>query len=289
MPKTIKELISETNNLISFPIVVTQFNEAINNGLSDTEELGRIIQQDPALTAKLLQLANSAYFGSAVPIENANGAIIRIGTKQVRDLAFSISAKSSFDDIPNDLISTEDFWKHSLLCALSARAIAKSIKLHPAEALFTAGLLHDIGHLVLFTLEPKNSAKALELSLDQYDGMDLSSAERSIFNYDHAEVGIELARNWNLPELLQVCIGYHHAPSEDLPNAMQVAVVHIANTVASLIEVDCDDLSQGPPINEVVWKILDTDLTIVESCFSIVKEEYSEMAGLLFENTQVAA
>lgn len=282
MPRTIEELISETNNLISFPAVVSQFNDAVNSENTTLEKLGAILQLDPVLTAKLLQLANSAYFGTSVPAETAKDAIFRLGVKHTRDLVYSICAKSAFDNISNELVSNEDFWKHSLLCALSAQTIAKSIKMHSADTLFTAGLLHDIGDLVLFKLEPEKSTKALELNIELYDGLDQSTAELSVFNFDHAELGAKLAIHWSLPEVLQVCIANHHKPSEKLEYAQHVAVINVANTIASLIEVDSHDLMQGAPIDDSTWKLLGSDSMIIESCFSIVQEEYDDMARLLF-------
>lgn len=282
MPRTIDELISETNNLITFPAVVSQFNDAVNSEESTLENLGAILQLDPFLTAKLLQLANSAYYGTSVPAETAKDAIFRLGVKQTQDLVFSISAKSAFDKISNDLVTNEDFWKHSLLCAVSAQSIAKKIKMHSADTLFTAGLLHDIGDLVLFKLEPEKSTEALELNMDLYDGLDQSTAELSVFNFDHAELGSRLAAHWSLPEVLKICIAHHHAPNEELEFAQHVAVINVANTIASLIEVNSHDLMQGAPIDDSTWKLLDTNAMIVESCINEVQDEYDDMARILF-------
>ncbi len=282
MPRSIEEIIAETNNLISFPAVVSQFNDAVNSDNTTLENLGAILQLDPVLTAKLLQLANSAYFGTSVPAETTRDAIFRLGVKQTRDLVYGICTKNAFDNITNELITNEDFWKHSLLCALSARTIAKIIKMHSPDTLFTAGLLHDIGDLVLFKLEPEKSSEAIEINIDRYDGLNQSNAEIDVFNFDHAEVGARLALHWNLPEVLQACIENHHTPSEGSEYAQHIAVINVANTVASLVEVDSHDLLQGAPIDDSTWKLLGVDSMVIESCFSVVQEEYDDMARMLF-------
>ena len=289
MPHSLQEFVKEADDLVSFPEVVSQFNEAINNGRSDAFELGIIIQQDPALTAKLLQIANSAFYGALAPAHTVDDAIVRIGTKQVRDLVFCICAKNAFDGIPVDLITPEDFWKHSLLCAVSARVLSRNARLLPVETLFTAGLLHDIGHLVLFSLEPEQSIQALQLNIDEYDGLDSSQSEQSIFGFDHAQVGKELAHQWNLPDLIQECIAFHHKPTALLPNSRLVAGLHVANTIATLAELQTNDLSQGPIVCDVAWSLLGTDESIIEPCIPLVIKEYTEMAKILFGDAQEAA
>ncbi len=289
MPHTIKQLVQETDDLISFPEVVSQFNDAVNNGRSDASELGDIIQQDPILTAKLLQLANSAFFGALAPAHTVNEAIVRIGTKQVRDLVFCICAKNAFDGIPVDLITPADFWKHSLLCAVSARVLSRNVRLIPMETLFTAGLLHDIGHLVMYSLEPELSVESLRLNIDEYDGLDSSKAEQCVFGFDHAQVGKELAHQWHLPDLIQECIAFHHQPSASLPNSRLVAGLHVSNTIAVLAELETDDLSQGSVIDEIVWELLGVESSIVQDCLPVVIEEYTEMANILFGEMKAAA
>jgi putative nucleotidyltransferase with HDIG domain len=282
MPRSIEALIAESNNLISFPAVVSQFNNAINSESYELEELGAILQLDPILTARLLQLANSAYFGTAVPAETVKDAIFRLGVKQTRDLVYGISAKNAFDGVTNTLVSNEEFWKHCLICAISAQTIAKTVKIHSPDTLFTAGLLHDIGDLILFTLEPEGSTEALKVNVDDYDGSDQSSAEISIFGFDHAEIGGKLAQQWGFPEVLRTCIANHHKPSEEHDFSQQVAVISVANTIAALIEVDCHDLSQGDSIDESTWALLGADESIIEGCFNAVQEEYDEMSKMLF-------
>ncbi len=282
MPNTSEQLVAQTDELISFPEVVTQFNEAVNNGRSDAQELGLIIQKDPALTAKLLQVANSGYYGGRVEIDNVRDAIARLGIKQVRDLAFCICAKNTFDGISNKLVSPRDFWRHSLMCALAARELAKITKFYSADTLFTAGLLHDVGHLVMFSLEPELSTQALEKNIEEYDGLDSAKAERSIFGFDHAEVGRLLAKNWGLPEILQECIGSHHVINKDSSNAKVVSLVHIANSIAVLVEVESDDLDQGPEINETAWEYIGKNTELITNCIDTVKQELAEMENLLF-------
>jgi HD-like signal output (HDOD) protein len=168
--------------------------------------------------------------------------------REVWDLSLAISTSDTFDKIRNDLVTVEDFWLHSLYCATIAQAIDLRLPKRTGCPLFPAGLLHDIGHLIMFHLAPEKSSQALELSLDDGDGLTKFEAEQTVFGYDHADVGAALAVNWNLPNYLRYPIEYHHKPFESPEFVDVVTTVHIANCLAILAEVESDDLEDAPPI-----------------------------------------
>lgn len=247
---TAEQMASQVTQLASFPDVAFRVNDMLADENSGAEAIGAVIEPDPALSAALLRLANSALYSVGGSVSNVARAVTVVGLREVRDLAFGICATRAFEGIPNDLITVEDFWKHSLYCATAARSIGQRAKVGGGESLFTAGLLHDIGHLVMFNQDPTQSRAMLELSMKDHDSLTPYLSEREIFGFDHTHVGAALATQWNLPETLRSCIAHHHEPfaAETVTDAM--LVVHIANSIAVLAELESQNFDDAPPIDD---------------------------------------
>ncbi len=238
-------LVDDAGPLLSLPELVLKVNDMVNRDDTSATDIAAVISQDPALATRILMVANSPMYASSRQIDTISRAVTILGTKQIRDLILSASAAKVFKGIPNDVISVEDFWHHSLYCALLARALAEMSKRVNAETMFTAGLLHDIGHLVMFNRVPEQSAAAILLTIQGDADRDLFDAEREVLGFTHCDVGASLAERWHLPEVLMVCIAYHHHPAQAPRFADAVAHVHIANAIASLPYSDtpaADDL-----------------------------------------------
>ena len=152
-----ERLVGDVATLVSLPEVALRINELVDEPRSSAEDIGRAVQQDAALTARLLRLANSAMFGLSRQVDTVGRAVAVLGTRQVRDLTLGLSATRAFSGIPNDLVSMGSFWHHSVLCAVAARLTAAQCTRGRPESSFVAGLLHDIGQLVLFNKLPDES------------------------------------------------------------------------------------------------------------------------------------
>jgi len=257
--QTAAELVAQVTQLVSFPEVAIQVNDLLADESSSAESIGAIVEQDPALTATLLKVANSSMYGVSgvgAEIDNVAKAFTRIGSREIQELTLGICATRAFTGIPNEIISVEDFWHHSLLCATSARLIARRTRARNAGMVFTAGLLHDIGHLVMFHLIPEKSLEALALCRDEMDADNLYIAEREILGFDHMDVGKSLGERWNWPTALVNCIARHHEPFkyEDCTDAE--VIVHVANSLATIAEIESDDLADASPVDERAWERL---------------------------------
>ncbi len=276
MATTPEELAGNITQMASFPDVAFRINEMLSDENSSAADIGAVIEPDPALSAALLRIANSAMYGIGSNVSTIDRAVTVVGLREVRDLAFGICATSTFKGIPNELITVEDFWKHSLFCAAAAQTIGRVAKIRNGESLFTAGLLHDIGHLVMFNQCPELSREALQLSLDENDGLTPYLSERKVFGFDHMAVGAELARQWRLPECLRLCIEFHHEPFSASDCTESVLAVHLANSVAVLAELDSDSMDDAPPIDERAFRELgvgeDTLREVVEETQAAVTE-----------------
>lgn len=259
MNTDIAELVNDVGSLVTLPDVFVRINQLVEDPDSTMADIARVASQDPSFTVRLLRVANSSFYGFSATVDTVQKAVSIIGTRQIRSLALATSVASAFEGLPNTLVSMENFWKHSLYCALVARTLAKQAHNCDPDALFTAALLHDIGELVIFSRLPQQARDALLLVLDSADELPVYQAERQIMGFDHAQVGGELARQWKLPKMLEECIEYHH----DIPSAQhfphEVALVHIANILALMAEVRTLDPGDVSPIDPRAWEIVGLD------------------------------
>jgi len=205
-----------------------------------------------------------------------------LGATQVRDLTLAASAANAFKGIPNELLSMDDFWYHSLCCALVAQELADLSKVKKTESVFIAGLLHDIGQLAIFNNQPELAKKSLSLVLDSPQELELYEAEQQIMGFDHAQVGQALALSWGFPESLLACIAFHHEVSVASNYQVEVAITHIANSIACLIEINSTDLDDAPPIDAQAWEVTglneDVVTVVVEAARGKVKELQSALS-----------
>lgn len=256
MNPAVAELVQEVDKLVTLPDVFIRINQLSENPDSTVEDIARAVNLDPSFTARLLRLANSSFYGFPAAVDTVPKAVSIIGTLHIRNLALSTSIAKSFEGLPNSLVSMENFWRHSVMCALAARKLARLAGRMDAETMFTAGLLHDIGELVIFSRKTLMARDALLLVQDSADELPLYLAEQQLMGYDHAQVGGELARQWHLPNLLEECIAFHHDITGASKFKREVALIHIANTLAMMAEVQASDLEEVSPMNNDAWQIV---------------------------------
>lgn len=254
MSLSLEQLVDHATGMVSLPAVAVRLNEMVDDPGSSAADIGRLISQDPALSMRLLKLANGPLYGLSSEVDTISRAVMVIGTSQIRDLVLATSVSRAFQGVPNDLMSMEDFWRHSIYCGIAARLIHGDLDQRRGESIFIAGLLHDIGRLLIFNREPDEAHEAFLLGLQREDGSEPLYCEREVLGHDHAQVGGELAARWKLPGKLQACIRYHHEPEAATEHEVEVAIVHIANTVAHMAELDTRDPRDAPPVHPEAWK-----------------------------------
>ena len=225
-----EKLIKEIKQLVSLPTVCIKVNQMVDDENCSATDIGKIISNDVSLSARLLKIANSAFYAFPSKIETISRAITIIGGTELRALVLATSAIETFDKIPIDVASMESFWRHSLQTAIVSRLIAKKCKFSHGEQMFVAGLLHDIGHLVLFQKYPELEKNVLVNAIlkdkETYD------EESNVFGFDHAYLGGELLKDWDLPASLVEPVKFHHQPGLAEEHKLETAIVHIANIVA---------------------------------------------------------
>lgn len=275
-------LVAGIKDLATLPEVALRIAQLAEDPGTSAADIGREISKDPALTSRVLRVANSPAFGHLGKIATISRAITVLGIRQVRDLSVGITAVRTFEGIGNGLVTMESFWRQNVLCAVAAGHIAAHRGgRHAAESPFIAGLLHDIGQLVIYHRAPELGRRALLMWVDAIDDRDLSDCEREVMGFDHCAVGVALARQWHLPRSLQECIEFHHEPERAREFPIDVAAVHVANSVAVLAEIASGNLADAPPISEAALLLLGMDRKELPRILEETMKSAPELLSLL--------
>lgn len=233
---TPEQLALEVENLFSLPEVYFKVKKTIDHPSSTVNDVANIVIQDPNITARILRMVNSAFFGFATEIESISRAINIMGMAQLHDLVLTISATKTFRGINSDLINMKDFWLHSIYCAAIAKLLARKCNIVDSERLFVAGILHDIGHLVIYT-ELSSQAKEI-LEKAKREEIPLAQLEKLTLGFDYAEIGGALLKLWKLPDSLCQTVQQHTKIEPEEQFALDAAIIHIANIMVLQEEGD---------------------------------------------------
>ncbi len=229
------EIVNELASLVSPPDVCIRIDELLRSATASAKDFADVIAFDPNLTARLLKVVNSPFYGFTRRVDTVSRAIAIVGMRELQSLVIAVSAVRSFSRISNRIINMETFWRHGVVCALTAKGLAEHCNvLHP-ERLFVAGLLHDIGILVLFHRLPKLMQELLLVA----DGSEevLDRAERETLGFTHADVGGQLLRLWNVPEALQAAVARHHHREMGRSERLEVLIVRGADVLSNRCEI----------------------------------------------------
>lgn len=217
-------------DLPTLPDVVARVMQIVSNPLTTAEDLNQVISLDPALTFKVLRLANSAFYGFPKEITTITQAVTILGFNTIRNLALSVSVhKMMFADRDRGLFSYRDFWKHCVAVGVCARILARRIGYKNEDNAFTAGLLHDIGKSLLERVDHASFLSAIEASREGKRPLWL--VEQEILGVDHAAIGGRLAEIWNLPPDLRLAVERQNQPSAHGACDPLAAAVHAANQI----------------------------------------------------------
>lgn len=252
---TASELAAGVATLASLPTICMRLDEAVNDPLSSNRDVARVIGEDPGLTARLLQLANSSFYGFPSSIDTITRAVTVIGPHQLRDLALATTVVDMFDGIDASLISMEAFWRHSVSCAVAARILATCRREHNVEQYFIAGLLHDVGRLVMVSQMPSVYRELVDES--RHKGELMYRLERRVLGFDHADVGAALLARWRLPPSLIGTVAHHHQPAaaDDVVKTA-AAVVHVSDVITHALEIGGSQGHLVPPLDDRSWQQL---------------------------------
>jgi HD-like signal output (HDOD) protein len=228
-----RDLITDNVQLLSMPEVCLRIQQLADDPYADMAEFGQLVIQDPALTTRLLKLVNSAYYGFPGRVDTISRAVNLVGIAELRNLTLAMAAMEVFGGLENEHFDMLGFWRHSVYCALVARFLAKQARVLHAERLFIAGLLHDVGRLLIFSLLPDESSR---IQQRMNEGEEVCAAERGELGFDHAQVGYELLSLWHIPKELRIAVAFHHLPDVAEEARLEATLVALANQIAHQVE-----------------------------------------------------
>lgn len=271
------ELVRNLQALPSLPAVVMELLGSIDEEDIDISVLAKKVSHDQALTAKTLRLANSSLWGLQVKVTTIQQAITFLGFQTTRNLITAAAVTGVFAEGRCPGFNDKAFWRHSIATAACSKVIARRIRMNQDFA-FTAGLLHDIGRLVLVASFPEAYAQVLAYRAEH--DVTVLDAERAVMKVDHVVAGTALAEHWHFSDTMQMAIAYHHDPG--VPGAgMLASIVHVANAIVHALDVAGEDDEMAPAVSAAAWTALGLNEEAYLHVFRETELQFEEIAALL--------
>ena len=246
-PVTLEQLIGKGQDLPSLPEIYLRVSEQLENESSTVQQIGDTVQNDPAITSRVLKMVNSAYYGMPNEVASVSQAVSLLGRERLKHILIGSVLRGVFNTEYNPAFSMQVFWQHSIKTAIIARQLAAQISsIEEPETMFTAGLLHDIGKLLLINKVPHRMLAAEDFMIQKR--VDVLTAELSQVGVTHTAVGEALMDHWGLPRLLIDCARNHHEVVHDGANREATHLIYRSNCLSTYV----------PPLDEQeTQKILD--------------------------------
>lgn len=273
MPLPILETVEKITSIPTLPTVIERLTRLLQNPKTSAEEVGKAITTDQALAAKVLKLVNSAFYGFPGRISTITHAIVILGFSTVKNVVLTASIFDAFRHKGDGGASfdLDKFWLHSIACGAAASSISKQIGGSEKEECFIAGLVHDLGKLIVCNYLPEEFNLVLRYSAE--NGLLLYDAEKKIFDCTHTQIGGYLTERWNLPMNLQNAVKYHHQPSPSHDHYFITAVVHCADIFVRALDFGNGGDNLIPPVNDQAWKSLGLDTVDLDTLLEGIHEE----------------
>lgn len=259
MKDIVEKVKQSIDSMPSLSPVVHKINEVANNVKSSAQDLTDLIQLDPVLTAKVTRMVNSAYFGLPQEVKSLKQAVVLLGLNTIKNVAISSAFLGRSYLKGSDVLDGEDFWKHSLGVAVASKMIARRLGVEEKfiEEYFIAGLIHDIGKILMNNSFPDEMRKILEISAAK--NMPITDIEKNVLGLSHEEIGIAIGKKWKFENNLLYAVGRHHQPALQGSSAIFSMVVAVADTFVKILKVGFSGNHRITPVPDEVWKILNLD------------------------------
>ncbi len=255
------------------PHVYIKLKKTLDDPRSSFKEFSSIIVNDPALSARLLKIVNSPFYGLQNKVETITHALGIIGTEQLMELVLATSVTEQFPDIPRHLVNMDLFWKHSIACGVAAKVIAAWHGESHLESYYLAGMLHDIGSLVIYKKFPEAAGQILERCRENKEY--LFDVEREVFGASHAKVGGELLKGWGLPLLLYEPVYFHHRPGKAKDHPLVSKIIHTADCMVDEMQLGSSGEAVPNPIRPKILKELGLSESPIKKFEKDIKDQFN--------------
>ncbi len=267
-----QKVLSSVDDLKPLPSTISRALQLLEEPDVTTNQIVAVLSMDQAITARLLKLANSAYYGRPAAASTLHEAVMRLGFKRTKNLLFALSYSSLLSRrVAGYNLGNGELWQHSVAVAMTAPRIAERVAYPAPDEAYIAGLLHDIGKLMLDQYFTINWDQLLESSR-KYN-LSLIETEERLLGMNHAQVGGELARKWDLPLCLVEAIAHHHAPQQARESAVLAAIVSLANAICQQSGIGQPDPFTQDTRHETALHLL----SLTPDDFTAMQATYGEM------------
>jgi HD-like signal output (HDOD) protein len=270
----IETIVNDSTKLFSLPTIIHKINQVVNDPETTFQDVAEVISQDVSLTARLLKIANSSFFGFSERVDTITHAVSVIGSDQLRDLALGTYVIDAFKGMNHSSISMESFWKHSIAAGIASRIIAVYKRTENPERLYIAGMLHEVGRLIIFANFEKEVEKILEVYGENEEL--LCDIEKKQFGWNHAYLGAEFLKSWNLSESQIEAVKFHLNPLEGQSYQNETAIIHFGGIIAKILRLGNCGENFIPKIETKAWDILGLPMDILPSIFQQVDSQFAE-------------
>lgn len=272
----VRQVVSNIRNLPTPPIVFHQIQKVIGDPKVSAGHVAAILSEDPAMSVKVLKLTNSAFYGLTREVDSVKQAVVIIGMEAIKNLVLSASVLDMFKGKNVDLEFQERFWRHSLATAFCSRLLARNLdargEIDPDTA-FSAGLLHDIGKIVIACFLPEEYARYRDARVTDRESATWQVEEQAL-GYTHAQIGALLSVQWKLPHTLGESITFHHHPATAITQDPVIHLVHLANYIAKRTFYDREDQYLVGTVEDAVLEHLKVSREDLDSYGEALRQEY---------------
>lgn len=282
----LEPIIHTIEHIPTLPVVSRQILDIHEDDPDSHRKYVHIIEQDQALTLKILKVANSAFYGSLSQVGSVDQALVRLGTNEVKSIVLAFSVQSFFSESRSNAYDRRRFWKHAIVCSQIAKLLGLYHRVPRDDSLFLAGLIHDMGKVVLDEYFHEDFLRILDTLKEEHTTF--SRAEKAVLGTTHYQVGAKLLKQWRFPRRVITQVLFHHAPWYDKENENHTILLYLANVLAKIVGYTChpdehaldiETFAASPEAEYVSKSGFDIDLKTLQNLTSRIREHLQEEAG----------
>lgn len=270
----IRRIVERIQNLPTLPDVVTRILKLVKSPESCAQDVESILSRDQSMTTKVMRLVNSSFYGYAGKITTLKQAVVILGFETIRSIALTASVFTAFAGRGRERFDREAFWRHSIATAVASRMLAQAAREEAAEEIFLAGIIHDIGKVVLDEYAPVEFDQVLAV-VEAKDCL-IYEAEREVLGSSHAQIGRWLATKWSLPAELTDVIFYHHQPGNAQKAPRWTAFVHVGDILARTLKLGSGGDRRIPPLDPSGWSLTGLDEAALKRVLAGLPSEFAK-------------